>query len=252
YRLHLPASWQGGASLPLAITRFTKDHGLPSLNRNSVHLFDHQLFIASVSGILSYTPGLQQFELAKPFSALFSQEQPWVRHPIADTQGRIWMLLWDNISGTRSAGVAIPDGNGSYQWHDNALQPLSDIPLDTMLVEWPLIWFGGAEGVFRFADDQYQQHQPKPPLLRKVLVDQHQLIYNGGKLPELIALNSDQRNLRFQFSSPNYNPLQPDQLQVRLVGHDDQWSSWRQEHYREYTNLKSGYYQFQLRARNVS
>ena len=252
YRLHLPASWQGGASLPLAITRFTKDHGLPSLNRNSVHLFDHQLFIASVSGILSYTPGLQQFELAKPFSALFSQEQPWVRHPIADTQGRIWMLLWDNISGTRSAGVAIPDGNGSYQWHDNALQPLPDIPLDTMLVEWPLIWFGGAEGVFRFADDQYQQHQPKPPLLRKVLVDQHQLIYNGGKLPELIALNSDQRNLRFQFSSPNYNPLQPDQLQVRLVGHDDQWSSWRQEHYREYTNLKSGYYQFQLRARNVS
>jgi signal transduction histidine kinase/ligand-binding sensor domain-containing protein/ActR/RegA family two-component response regulator len=252
YRLELPALWQGGASLPLAIMRFTKEQGLPSLNRNSVHLFNEQLFIASVSGIHSYHPTLQQFKLAEPFQALFSDEQPWVRNPVADSQGRVWMLLWDNINGTRSAGVAVPDKTGGYQWYGNALQPLSDIPLDTILVESPLIWFGGAEGIFRFADDQYQQHQPKPPLLRKVLVDQKKRIYSGGKLPDLITLNSDQRNLRFQFSSPNFNPLQPDLLQVRLLGHDEDWSSWRQEHYREYTNLKSGSYQFQLRAKNIA
>ncbi len=252
YRLLLPASWQGGDSVPLAITRFTKDQGLPSLNRNSVHVLDDQLFIASVSGMQRYDAAQQQFELAAAFKGLFNDKQPWVRNPVADANGRIWMLLWDNLNGTRSAGVAIPDDNGSYQWHDNALQPLSDIPLDTILVEWPLIWFGGAEGIFRFADDQYQQHQPKPPLLRKVLVDQQQLIYSGGALPDTIALSSEQRNLRFQFSSPNYNPLQPDQLQVRLLGHDKEWSSWRQEHYREYTNLQSGRYEFQLRARNVT
>ncbi|SNY53352.1 Signal transduction histidine kinase [Arsukibacterium tuosuense] len=252
YRLQLPASWQGGASVPLAIKRFTKEQGLPSLNRNTVHLFNEKLVIASVRGILSYNAALQQFEQASAFNGLFSGEQPWVRNPTIDQQGRVWMLLWDNVNGKRSAGVATPDANGQYQWQGSALQPLADIPLDTMLVELPLVWFGGAEGIFRFADDQYQQHQPKPPLLRKILVDQQQAIYAGGELPELIQLSSEQRNLRFQFSSPNYNPLQPDQLQVRLLGHDDDWSSWRHEHYRDYTNLKSGRYQFQLRARNVT
>ncbi|MBV2128298.1 hybrid sensor histidine kinase/response regulator [Arsukibacterium indicum] len=252
YRLQLPASWQGGASVPLAITRFTKEHGLPSLNRNSVHLFDQQLVVASVRGIISFNSALQLFEPATAFETLFSGEQPWVRNPTMDQQGRVWMLLWDNVSGKRFAGVAQPDASGQYQWQGNALQPLADIPLDTMLVELPLIWFGGAEGIFRFADDQYQQHQPKPPLLRKLLVDQQQAIYTGGDLPELIQLGSKQKNLRFQFSSPNYNPLQPDQLQVRLLGHDEQWSSWRHEHYRDYTNLNSGHYQFQLRAKSVT
>ncbi|WP_301003824.1 hybrid sensor histidine kinase/response regulator [Arsukibacterium sp.] len=251
YRLQLPASWQGGASVPLAIKRFTKEQGLPSLNRNTVHLFNEKLIIASVSGILSYNAALQQFDQASAFNALFSGEQPWVRNPTIDPQGRVWMLLWDNVNGKRSAGVAKPDANGQYHWQGSALQPLADIPLDTILVELPLVWFGGAEGIFRFADDQYQQHQPKPPLLRKMLNDQ-QPIYAGGELPELIQLNSEQRNLRFQFSSPNYNPLQPDQLQVRLLGHDDDWSSWRHEHYRDYTNLKSGRYQFQLRAKSVT
>ncbi|WP_235357611.1 hybrid sensor histidine kinase/response regulator [Arsukibacterium ikkense] len=252
YRLQLPASWQGGASLPLAITRFTKEQGLPSLNRNSVHLFDEQLVVASVRGILSYNATLQQFEQADAFQTLFGSEQPWVRNPTLDEQGRIWMLLWDNVNGTRSASVAKPDASGRYQWQGTALQPLSDVPLDTILVELPLIWFGGAEGIFRFADDQYQPHQPKPPVLRKILVDQQHALYSGGELPEVMHLNSQQRNLRFQFSSPNYNPLQPDQLQVRLVGHDDDWSSWRLEHYRDYTNLKSGRYQFQLRAKNMA
>ncbi|WP_333607505.1 hybrid sensor histidine kinase/response regulator [Arsukibacterium sp.] len=252
YQLQLPAAWQGGASLPLAIKRFTKEHGLPSLNRNSVHLFNEQLLIASVRGMLSFNDNVQQFELAEAFKALFGAEPPWVRNPTIDEQGRVWMLLWDNIIGTRSAGVAIPDAKGQYHWQSSALQPLSDIPLDTILVELPLIWFGGAEGIFRFADDQYQLHQPKPPLLRKVLVDQQQPLYSGGVLPELMQLNSQQRNLRFQFSSPNYNPLQPDQLQVRLVGHDTEWSNWRHEHYRDYTNLKSGHYQFQLRSQNAA
>lgn len=252
YQLQLPAAWQGGASVPLAITRFSKEQGLPSLNRNSVHLFEQQLIIASVRGILSYNSASQQFELAPAFKNLFSGEQPWVRNPTIDQQGRVWMLLWDNVTGKRSAGVAQADASGQYQWHGNALQPLADIPLDTMLVELPLVWFGGAEGIFRFADDQYQQHRPKPPLLRKVLVDQQQAVYSGGDLPELIELGSGQRNLRFQFSSPNYNPLQPDLLQVRLLGHDKDWSSWRHEHYRDYTNLQSGHYQFQLRAKSVT
>ena len=253
YQLQLPAFWQGGASLPLAITRFGKEQGLPSLNRNSVHLFNGQLYIASVRGILSYDAALQKFAAAEAFQGLYSgesSEQPWVRHPTIDKQGRVWMLLWDNVSGTRSAGVAEPDAKGRYHWQGSALQPLSDIPLDTILVELPLIWFGGAEGIFRFADDQYQQHQPKPPLLRNILVDQQAAIYSGGQLPDMIKLDSTQRNLRFQFSSPNFNPLQPDQLQVRLLGHDEEWSSWRHEHYRDYTNLKSGRYQFQLRAKN--
>ena len=252
YRLQLPANWQGGASVPLPINHYDKSHGLPSLNRNSVYLLQDELVFATVRGLFRFDPAVGNFKLDPKFGALFSPEQPWIRNPVMDHAGRLWMLIWDNLAGTRHAGVALPRADGSYQWTTSSLQPLADIPLDTILLDQQLIWFGGAEGLFRFVADQFQAQQPKPPLLRQLSSSDGTRIYDGGPLPVQLTLQPEQNNLRFSYSSPNFDHLQAEQLQVRLFGHDENWSNWSQEPYRDYTNLSAGEYRFEIRARNAA
>lgn len=252
YRLQLPANWQGGGSVPLPINHYDKSHGLPSLNRNSVYLLQDELVFATVRGLFRFDPAVGNFKLDPKFGALFSPEQPWIRNPVMDHAGRLWMLIWDNLAGTRHAGVALPRADGSYQWTTSSLQPLADIPLDTILLDQQLIWFGGAEGLFRFVADQFQAQQPKPPLLRQLSRSDGTRIYDGGPLPVQLTLQPEQNNLRFSYSSPNFDHLQAEQLQVRLFGHDENWSNWSQEPYRDYTNLSAGEYRFEIRARNAA
>ena len=252
YRLQLPANWQGGGSVPLPINHYDKSHGLPSLNRNSVYLLQDELVFATVRGLFRFDPAVGNFKLDPKFGALFSPEQPWIRNPVMDHAGRLWMLIWDNLAGTRHAGVALPRADGSYQWTTSSLQPLADIPLDTILLDQQLIWFGGAEGLFRFVADQFQAQQPKPPLLRQLSSSDGTRIYDGGPLPVQLTLQPEQNNLRFSYSSPNFDHLQAEQLQVRLFGHDENWSNWSQEPYRDYTNLSAGEYRFEIRARNAA
>jgi len=253
YRIKLPNNWAGGSSVPLAITQFRKQDGLPSLNRNTVHQFNEQLYFATVRGIYRFEQQTAKFQLDPVFGAIFSGEQPWIRNPVMDEQGRVWMVIWDNIAGTRHAGVALPQANGSYVWSSSSLQSLNDTPLDTILLEQEqLVWFGGAEGVFRFASDQFQLSIPKPPLLNQVTTSDGTPIYTGGSLRHQLQLKAEQNNLRFSFSSPNYNKLEPTELQVRLFGHDKQWSDWHHEHYRDYTNLNSGDYRFEIRSRDAT
>ena len=252
YRLQLPAEWQGGSSVPLSLSHYDKSHGLPSLNRNSVHLLNNQLYFATVRGLFRFQANESQFRLDPTFGALFSGEQPWIRDPLMDAAGRLWMLIWDNTAGTRHAGVALPKADGSYQWTTSSLQPLADIPLDTILLDQQLVWFGGAEGIFRFVADQFQAPQPKPPLLRQLTSSDGQRLYDGGPVPAGLSLQPEQNNLRFSYSSPNFDHLQAEQLQVRLFGHDDSWSAWSLEPYRDYTNLPPGEYRFEIRARNAA
>lgn len=253
YRIKLPESWAGGSSVPLAITQFRKQDGLPSLNRNTVHQFNDQLYFATVRGMYRFEQQSARFQLDPVLGAIFSGEQPWIRNPVMDTQGRIWMVIWDNVAGTRHAGVALPQANDSYVWATSSLQSLKDTPLDAILLEQEqLVWFGGAEGVFRFASDQFQLSIPKPPLLSQVTTSDGTPIYSGGSLQQQLQLKAEQNNLRFSFSSPNYNKLEPAELQVRLFGHDKQWSDWHHEYYRDYTNLNSGDYRFEIRSRDAT
>jgi signal transduction histidine kinase/CheY-like chemotaxis protein/ligand-binding sensor domain-containing protein len=251
YRLTLPQHWQGGSSVPLPVKRYSKAEGLPSNNRNSVHWYQQQLLIATVAGFYRPDAAAQHFSLDTKLAAAFSNSQPWVRYPLTDQQGNLWLLTWDNDSGSRQAGVLFADDNGFYRWQASALAPLQDIPLDTVLIDQRnVIWFGGAEGIFRFALNEHRDLPPTPPLLRQIRSLTGTTFYTGGNIPAQLALDADSTNLRFDYASPNFSHLFQPQFQVKLQGHDKNWSGWSNELYRDYTNLPGGEYQFMVRSRD--
>src|SRR5690606_31542807 len=114
--------------------------------------YQQQLLFATVSGFYRFDSQSAQFVPDKVLGAAFPDTQPWVRYPQIDQHNNLWLLTWDNITGSRQAGVLFADDNGLYRWQASSLLPLQDIPLDTLLIDQQnVIWFGGAEGIFRFA-----------------------------------------------------------------------------------------------------
>jgi signal transduction histidine kinase/CheY-like chemotaxis protein len=252
YRLQLPANWPGGDTLPLPVQRFAKAQGLPSNNRNTVHWHNGQLLLATVAGFYRFNTADEVFHLDTAMAQAFGASQPWVRYPQADADNNLWLLTWDNDNGSRRAGVLYVDQSGQYRWHAAALAPLQDIPLDTVLIDQQqVIWFGGAEGIFRFAPDEHRQLVPKPPLLRQLRALDGRLFYQGGALPSRLALSAADNSLRFDYASANFSHIFAMQFQVKLVGYDSQWSPWSSELYRDYTNLAAGDYQFMVRSRDL-
>ncbi|GAB2911037.1 hybrid sensor histidine kinase/response regulator [Rheinheimera gaetbuli] len=250
YLLTLPNGWPD-SNAPVVVKQFNKTAGLPSTNRNSVHWYKNQLLFATVAGFYRFDTQQQRFNLDPELGSAFSNSQPWVRYPQTDKNNNIWLLTWDNDTGSRQAGMLLADGKGQYQWQSSALQPLLDIPLDTLLIdEENVVWFGGAEGIFRFAISEHRNLPPKQPLLRQVRALAGEVFYHGGDLPSKLALSAGQNQLRFDYASPNYSHLFLPQFQVKLHGHDDDWSAWNDELYRDYTNLPAGDYQFMLRSRD--
>jgi len=235
------------------IEHFGEEQGLPSENRNSVHLLDNKLVIATVRGLYHFNQGVQRFEPDPIFNQLFP-EQPWIRAPSVDHHGRIWMLNWDNQTGARQAGAAEPSAPNKtdYRWTSAPLYPLSDTPLDEILVEPDdIVWFGGAEGIFRFDPSKALPHDnANPPLIRKVSSRDKQVHYNGGAL-SLLQLAFSQNSLRIEYTVPRYGHLDTNQFQAQLVGYDADWSDWHNETYQDYTNLEPGQYQFLLRYKNA-
>lgn len=250
-KINLPQDWQGGNAVPLPVKKFGKNNGLPSKNRNSVHWYNNELLIATVAGFYRFDNTAQKFSLDNQLAAAFRGSQPWVRYPQPDQDNNLWLLTWDNDTGRRQAGVLFADSSGLYRWQASALKPLEDIPLDRLLIdEQNVIWFGGAEGVFRFSLNEHHDLPPKPPLLRQLRSIDGAALYSGGAIPEQLQLNADNNSLRFEYASPNFSHLFQPQFQVKLRGHDDNWSGWSNELYRDYTNLAGGEYQFMVRSRD--
>ncbi|WP_349814170.1 hybrid sensor histidine kinase/response regulator [Rheinheimera oceanensis] len=249
YRLSLPQNWQGGSSVPLVVKRFNKTAGLPSENRNSVHWYQQQLLFATVSGFYRFDSTSEQFVADKVLGAAFPDTQPWVRYPQIDQHNNLWLLTWDNITGSRQAGVLFADDNGLYRWQASSLLPLQDIPLDTLLIDQQnVVWFGGAEGIFRFAITEHRNLPPRLPLIRQLRTLDGNVFYSGGALPAQLKLDAASTGLRFEYASPNFSHLFLPQFQVKLQGHDKNWSGWSNELYRDYTNLPAGDYQFMVRS----
>jgi signal transduction histidine kinase/DNA-binding response OmpR family regulator len=58
--------------------------------------------------------------------------------------------------------------------------------------------------------------------------------------------------LRVQFASPVYAPKGNVEYQYRLIGYDERWSPWSQQHEAVFTNLAGGVFTFEVRARRGS
>lgn len=231
------------------VAHFGTSEGLPSANRTTIGLWQQQPLFATVEGLYQFDAPSQRFRLHSKLGQLFSK-QPWVRNPVVDTAGRLWFLTWNNEDGSRLTGV-VDAAAAELKFNSAPLYPMSDAPTDIIFAENDgVMWFGGADGLVRFDPTRLQKAVSLPPPLVRRLITPKQHIELSGQPQQELTLPFEQNSLRFEYSVPRYGHADAPLYQILLSGNDTSWSEWQHESYRDYTNLRPGHYQLQLRYKD--
>jgi DNA-binding CsgD family transcriptional regulator len=64
------------------------------------------------------------------------------------------------------------------------------------------------------------------------------------------AINPNENNIRFEFSSPPNTDPESLEYSYRLEGYENRWSEWTKRTEKEFTNLPPGQYRFEVKVRN--
>ncbi|HQW80839.1 MAG TPA: ATP-binding protein [Pseudomonadota bacterium] len=231
--------------------RFDETAGLPQLRDNYVQRVDGEALFSTHRGLMHFNSGTQRFEADPRFARLFGDTPRWVVYRAAGTTAAaLWLQTVDENSGHKQAGLAqLTDGDAT--WSPQPLSAMAESWIETIYADvGGVIWFGGADGLFRF--DSTKPTVPAPTtstLVRKVSdSDLDTTLFGGaGPMPQLnlpFAANA----LRFEFAKPHYDSGDSMQYQTWLAGNDRTWSDWSSENFRAYTNLHERAYTLHLRS----
>lgn len=142
---------------------------------------------------------------------------------------------------------------------------IPSMTISTAFVDYPLIFMGGQDGLYianesrkkDFFIDYYA-------LLRSIKIGTDSIVFKGGKgiyptineekrykLTNINPIDYKYNNIMFSFAAPFYEKEEDMVYQSKLVGFDNQWSPWKPETSRTYTNLSEGTYQFMVKAKNI-
>lgn len=117
-------------------------------------------------------------------------------------------------------------------------------------------WVVGEEGVLRHRPLPHPIPEPSlRTLIRRVAtVDSDSVIYGGSPGAQAQSIERELaasiEALRFEFAAPGFGNEGDNKYRYRLVGLNDEWSSWTDETRKDYTNLPPGNYTFEVEARH--
>jgi signal transduction histidine kinase len=226
--------------------------GLPGRSGNTLHLAGGKLVAATRSGLFSWDETADKFrEWAPPFADTADGNQ-WYTHLTTDASGGIWAAMGDE---TRLRYFRNENGKLS-----RIMTPFLPVSTAVILEIYPeaegICWFGTPDGLLRY-DPSVPLDNAMPPsaLIRRISAKEDSLVYLGeGDLPKsarLAVFQSDENDMRFDFSAPAFGALGEVMYQYRMDGFDQTWSDWTSQHYKEFTNLPKGDFLFSVRAMNA-
>jgi len=115
-----------------------------------------------------------------------------------------------------------------------------------------IIWFGTESGkLIRYEPStELLRSETSPTMIRRISAGDG-LLYGGGlNYSSSYKVSCEDNNLEISYSIPKYAVPKSNRYQYRLVGYEDEWSSWTDEFKKEYMNLSPGKYQFEVKARD--
>jgi len=213
------------------IKRFSQEDGLPDGPAN-ISKIDNNIIVAT-------RKGLRQFDNEKNYFYPVSS----IHKKLADsTLSAVWIeqdrfgqiFVWPHKKDDEPEFWVLKTAeNDRYDIYREPYLPLSNFGLFHTTYTDPdsVLWIGCSNGLIRYDP----------------------IIFGGHKIEKLEQFILDYKNndLRFEFAAPYYDYIPDIRYQVRLKGFDDKWSNWTSETIKDYTNLSSGSYNFEVRARNI-
>jgi len=237
------------------VKTYTKEQGLPSTLNNFVFKVKGRIVIATEKGIYAYDGQTDRFAPARAFKEVFGDRA--LRYLKEDAAGNIWFVEGKSI------GVAdystVPRIINIPELNNRILSGFENIyPVDAHNV-----FIGSENGFYHVNYARYKQNiKPLQVYMRKVKVTAggDSLLYGGyfsnvyensrQSEAHIPALKYNFNALHFEYSAPIFEDQSNAEYSYRLEGFDKGWSTWSKKAENDYTNLPSGKYTFQVKARN--
>ena len=230
-----------------SIKAYDSKDGFNTDQRNYAFSINGNCIITNETGIYEYIPESDKFRPATELTKLYN-EGVHVKTIISD-EDELWTIS--------------SEGTDRITYSDNNLPQRHNFGID----ERDAHYIGGFENLFPLSDSlvlicsdkgvhKVKARASLPPLESPTLTavslisNGDSLLYGGHGSYSTFSLKEKENALRFNFSS--LNNLDPKRKFYRyfLEGLDQEWSPWTLAQTKEYTNLRSGSYNFLVRAIN--
>lgn len=251
---------------PIEIKKYNLKDGLPSLKNILIYNFKNDLVFATSNGLYKYDSINDNFVSDTTFKNIFKNEQKDIYAFHEDKDGNVWISQLNNKNG--SIGLAKQDKDKAYTWINSELNRIPEMMVLSLYVEDnKCTWIGGSEGLFK--NECTTTNQNKSTLntfIREVKLNTDSIIFGGNfyidSLNDRYITNTQSENqiyelkykyntISFKFTSPTYYNETESLYQYFLDGYDENWSDWKNNSKKEYTNLPDGDYTFKVRSRNI-
>ncbi|MFY7838797.1 MAG: triple tyrosine motif-containing protein, partial [Lacibacter sp.] len=235
---------------------YTDKDGLPSILNNHVYKVKNEVVVATEKGVYSFNRTKKQFEPSAFYKKILGDQS--IRYLKEDAAGNIWFMHEKtlgviDLSGKEPAIIYLPELNNKMLSGFEFIYPVNENN----------IFMGGEKGFYHINYEKYKQHASN---LRvqvrtvRIISKQDSLLFGGyfNNVNEKQEQNTEAvpsvanrwKTIRFEFASPLFG-LQPNlEYSYRLKGFDNNWSEWSKRTEKEYTNLPSGNYSFEVKVRN--
>ncbi len=247
---------------------YNEGKGIPEISDSRIFNVTNNIIVGTEGGLYRYNHATNAFESDTIFNDILSKDVK-IDLLIEDKQGNIWFKQKRKEKNTNASiyemGELIRQEDGSYYLNKTPFYKLRNNVYSISPVSSNEIIIGGEKGFIHY-DTRIQKDHYRPyyALLREVrFVSNDSIIFDGTNIDSLgIASLFQQENqlrivpfklndIRFSFSAPFYDEPEKIKFKFFLEGNDHSWSDWREENYKEYSNLREGEYTFHVIAKNI-
>ncbi len=235
---------------------YTDKKGLPSILDNHVYKIKNEVVVATVKGVFIYNPSKDIFEPSPFYNKILGNQS--IRYLKEDVSGNIWFIHEKtlgvvDLSGKEPVIIYLPELNNKMLSGFEFIYPVDENN----------IFFGGEKGFFHINYQKYKTTLPDLQVqIRTVrIINKTDSLLFGGYFNEVnekqvqdavVApqINDAWKTIRFEFSAALFGYQSNLEYSYRLKGFNENWSEWTTRTEKEYTNLPSGDFTFEVMVRS--
>lgn len=218
-------------------------------NINSLQKINGKVNFESNNKFYTYNKEKNQFNEELGLSNLFNKCPP-INYVKEDTYGNLWYMSGESL------GVYLKDSDGNYKNSQAIFSNLTGNLVNNYLsinASDPKTFFiGTANGLAKYnseLDDNFETN-PKAYLRSFMYAQDTIILGNPFEKKRDYTMPYAQNNVKFTFSSPEFENSQNLAFSYMLESFDNKWSNWSSTSAKEYTNLREGDYIMKVKARN--
>ncbi|MDA3867452.1 MAG: SpoIIE family protein phosphatase [Salinivirgaceae bacterium] len=239
---------------------YAESKGVNNPAQNYFHMHNQKLYMIGSSGILLYNAESDKFEKVEKFKEIIESTKMGISYIEEDED-----YFYFNMYSQNRQCIKRVKKDGTFTQYDTTIyNRLPNVQVDVIYAEKDLVWLGSSKGLFSF-NKNWEEEIPNTEFkcyVRKVTLGNDSILFGGDFFNEQqvseqkekvggVALKHKMNDIRFTYAAAFYENEEETRYSYKLDGYDKQWSSWSLKAEKEYTNLPSGKYRFQVKARNI-